>query len=246
MTEILPKLEFIATPEGFKRCKNIIVSSKAGDIDSFKRTLEKALGHYNFLVYYIDPKINYRIPTLFLINNPSETLFNSKGILLKVDFTIYRKSSLEYVKNLVLSMCDLKDNLFEGYDLVFLARSVGLARAYNQLQIETLLVEEYGFKSVYLEDYNIEEQVKIFNNAKVIIGPSGAAWTNIIFCNPEVLLISWLPTNENNFSGYSSLAANFDLRMVFLEAEPNSNEYLQSDYKLSCDRLKKCLEIHLN
>jgi hypothetical protein len=245
ITEILAKLEFIVTPEGFELCKNIIVSSKVLDIDSFKQTLEHALKGYNFVVYYIKPKINYRIPSLFLVNNPSGILFNPKGVLSRVDFSFYRKSSLNYVKNLFLDICDLKSNAFSGYDRVFLARHIKAARPYNQMDVESILVKKYGFTSIFIEDYSIEDQLKIFRQAKVIVGASGAAWTNIIFCNPDVLLISWLPTNAKSFSGYSSLAANFDLNMVFLEAEPIFPDQLHTEYKISCEELMKCIEMHL-
>ncbi|MBE0471874.1 MAG: glycosyltransferase family 61 protein [Methyloprofundus sp.] len=245
MTEILPKLEFIVTPEGFARCKHIIVSSKVRGIDSFQRTLTQALKGYDFVVHYIEPSNNYRIPSLLLVSKPSDILFNSKGVLSRVDFSFYRKGSLDYVKSLVSRICDLEVNAFEGYGRVFLARREGSARNYNQLEVKQLLENQYKFKSVYLEDYKIEDQVKIFSNAKIIAGPSGAAWTNIIFCNPEVLLISWLPTNVKTFSGYSTLAANYDLKMVFVEAEPQTHDQLHTGYKLSCEELTKCIVTHI-
>ena len=55
-------------------------------------------------------------------------------------------------------------------------------------------VEEYmnqlpGFKAIYLENMSFEEQVKYFNNAKLIVCAHGAAMSNLFFCKHETQLI---------------------------------------------------------
>ena len=42
------------------------------------------------------------------------------------------------------------------------------------------------------------EQIYLFNNAKIIIGPHGAAFTNIVFSNPDLNLIEIIPDNHPN------------------------------------------------
>ena len=40
---------------------------------------------------------------------------------------------------------------------------------------------------------NFLEQIYLFNNAKIIIGPHGAAFTNIIFSNPDTNIVEIIP-----------------------------------------------------
>ena len=48
------------------------------------------------------------------------------------------------------------------------------------------------------------EQVYLFNNAKIIIGPHGAAFTNLIFCKKNTKVIEIKPANRpNNFKEIS-------------------------------------------
>lgn len=64
---------------------------------------------------------------------------------------------------------------------VFLSRSHTAHRNYNEDDIFFIL-EKYGFKKIIPEKMSIEDQMALFNNAECIIGGSGAAFSNIIFC----------------------------------------------------------------
>lgn len=88
------------------------------------------------------------------------------------------------------------------------------------------LLDEYlkikyknNFKSLYFENINFEEQVKYFNNAKLIIAVHGAVLSNMMFCKEdativeitcgiewdffkstaEILKLNYVRCNENNF-----------------------------------------------
>jgi capsular polysaccharide biosynthesis protein len=142
-------------------------------------------------------------------------------------------------------MCALEPRSIQAYERVFLARREGSARSYNQNAVERLLLNSYNFTSIYLEDYEIQDQVKIFRNAKAIVGQSGAAWTNILFCAADAFLVSWLPSNIKDFSAYSSLAAKYDLNIFFLEAEQVQDDQLHTEYILCCQLLDNFLALNL-
>lgn len=57
--------------------------------------------------------------------------------------------------------------------------------------IEQHLLETYGdtFKSIYLETIPFEQQVKYFNNAKIIICAHGAGMSNAFFCKENTIMI---------------------------------------------------------
>jgi capsular polysaccharide biosynthesis protein len=70
-----------------------------------------------------------------------------------------------------------------------------------------------------LENLSLSEQAKVFAEASVIIGPSGAAWTGMIFSERPVIGLSWLPTEYEEFSSYSTLANLLGHRLTLTEAK---------------------------
>ena len=48
---------------------------------------------------------------------------------------------------------------------------------------------EKGFKIVTLSNLDFREQIKIFNNADVIVGLHGAAFANLCFCKPGTKVV---------------------------------------------------------
>lgn len=64
-------------------------------------------------------------------------------------------------------------------------------RVIKENEIESLLLQR-GFESVSLEDFSIFEQAQLLNNAKVVIAPHGAGLSNIVFCQPETVVIELL------------------------------------------------------
>lgn len=53
----------------------------------------------------------------------------------------------------------------------------------NETEVEDLLVEQ-GFELVSTDDLSIRSQINIFRNAELILCPTGAAVTNILWCRP--------------------------------------------------------------
>lgn len=72
-------------------------------------------------------------------------------------------------------------------------------RMFNENEVATLL-SKYGFDIVYPEDYSIIDQVALFNGAEIIIGGSGAAFANIIFCNKGCRILCFV-----NYKYYASV-----------------------------------------
>ena len=45
---------------------------------------------------------------------------------------------------------------------------------------------------------NFEDQIYIFNNAKIVISPHGAGLTNLIFCKKGTKILEFKPTTNKN------------------------------------------------
>ncbi|EKU54480.1 PF04577 domain protein [Acinetobacter sp. WC-323] len=90
-----------------------------------------------------------------------------------------------------------------------------------------------------MEDYDFNEQVAIFNNAEFIVGPSGAAWSNIIFCSSGCKAISWLPNHLAKFSIFSTLATLNDCDLKFITTSSDNPNDIHSSYYLDLEEIKK-------
>ena len=55
-----------------------------------------------------------------------------------------------------------------------------------------------GFESYQVGRLDFFEQIYLFNNAEIIIGPHGAAFTNLVFSNPGTNLIEIIPEDHPN------------------------------------------------
>jgi hypothetical protein len=53
-------------------------------------------------------------------------------------------------------------------------------RVLNETEI-TALLEEFGFKRIFIEDYDFAQQVELFRNAEAIVSPHGAGLGGIIY-----------------------------------------------------------------
>lgn len=67
-------------------------------------------------------------------------------------------------------------------------RGMSWRRLINEDEIVTELAKA-GFKTVYLEDMGMEEQILIFQQAEWIVAPNGSALLNLVFADPDVKVL---------------------------------------------------------
>ena len=91
-------------------------------------------------------------------------------------------SLLNEVRDRLLSALDLGTQS-KGENRVFLSREgAGTTRTLvNHAEIETLLVEENGFRKVRMEDLPLEEQIRTIADASEIVAPHGAGLFHTLF-----------------------------------------------------------------
>ncbi len=166
-----------------------------------------------------------------------------EGEEFQANFAAFSKESVEYVRTICLENFDSQQIKVKAESRIFLARKSAIRR-YNEKVILSI-AQKYGFKEVCFEDCNIHEQIFYMRNADYIIGPSGASWTNLIFCHENKTKgLMWLGKVWNDFSVFSTLAkfVNFDLCHYRYDQESPS---FHANYELSVsefeEQLKKLL-----
>jgi hypothetical protein len=60
----------------------------------------------------------------------------------------------------------------------------------NEREIQTVLGSR-GFETVRLEELSVREQAALFASAEVVVGPHGAGFTNLVFCQPGAKIVEF-------------------------------------------------------
>lgn len=116
-------------------------------------------------LYYISD-VNYIVPSHsdYLKGNEKEYIFDKEFTFGMRNELLRFKSRNEFPKR------------------IFITRKNTSHRHFNEDELFAVL-EPYGFEKVAPENYSMEAQMKMFNDAEWIIGGSGAAFTNLMFCS---------------------------------------------------------------
>ncbi|MCT8089474.1 glycosyltransferase family 61 protein [Acinetobacter sp. C_4_1] len=246
--EILPKLIFF---NQLNSIDLILVHENVVKIKSYADSFKLFLNYFNINipVKYVGKNTALRCQELYYMSSFNHVVFNVKG---EYDVNYIRLSDS---KTKLISNVFFKNYIEVGFDnedkfpkKFFIKRGNGISsynrRNYNEEEVSKILIN-LDIKSIFIEDYSFSEQMKLFSNAELIVAPSGAFLTNIIFCKKNTKVVSWLPEKFKNFSAYSTLSSIFEVQMHFVTSESKSEkDALHGEYYLNKELLvNKILEI---
>ena len=116
-----------------------------------------------------------------------------------------RKAATEYIRP-------------NGARKIFISRKkASFSRIVNEAEVARLF-NDNGYEIVCTEDLTYRQQVELFSSAACIVGASGAALTNVVYCNPGAVFGCVIP-KKYNFCIYSSIAHMVGLKELFLDAK---------------------------
>ncbi|MEG0603987.1 MAG: glycosyltransferase family 61 protein [Acinetobacter sp.] len=231
--EIAPKILFLSNQilEDYP-VDCIVCDASIENIESYEKILKTMLKTVNIdlPIVFVNKYHEIYAEEVIYINNLNNVVFNSIKKLSSVKYSHFSVSFLNDIRNILIQSAHPLKTL---YSKIFLARKLDQLRQYNQEEVLSYFKKQ-GFQPVYLEEYSFDEQIALFKHADFIVGPSGAAWTNIIFCKAGCKGISWLSEPLSEFSVFSSLARVFecDLRFV-LTNQIVDDENIHSDYVIN-------------
>lgn len=101
---------------------------------------------------------------------------------------------------------------------IFVSRkNTQTVRLKNEKEVRELFAQS-GFEIVYTEEMTFREQIKCFGQAKCVVAATGAALTNIIFCQPGTVIGCIIPA-QDRFCMYSTIGYILGLKSLFLDAD---------------------------
>lgn len=102
---------------------------------------------------------------------------------------------------------------------LFLTRRKGLRILGNLDEIERL-VSAHGFEIVDLNGMSLDAQIELFSLASLIVAPTGAALTNMLFCPPGTKVIIFMSNHEvTNYYFWSNLGTVMNLDVTTIAGE---------------------------
>ncbi len=131
---------------------------------------------------------------------------------------------------------------FSCGDKIFIDRSESKfnhCKLQNNDEIISFLKSK-GFESYKVGELDFFHQIYLFNNAKIIIGPHGAAHTNIVFCRPETKIIEIIPDNHPS-KKCARLSKILNLNHLRITTPKLENNNINGDIKFSIEDLNKTI-----
>ena len=201
VVEILPQLQYLQELPKTYNDFPILMSEMSQKYGSIKELI--SLFNIEREIIFLPSVSDYVVENLLIISSPNRCCPRIVGSAWSnADYTYCRPESILYIRDLVLNKCN--DSNKEFPKRIFLTPSMK-HRKYNQDDVFERL-KKFGFIKVNPEQMSILEQATVFNNADIIVGPTGATWTNIIFAKHGANALCWMAEEWGDFSSFSNIA----------------------------------------
>jgi len=241
LIEILPKLQTYLDLCLYKKSIKLILPDTVKQNKNFQFLLKSILGDIKVDMVFVSRSFSLKVEKMYHLTPINNILFNERIIGVCINPLHLRYDSLDFIRSKITDF--IYPNIINNKEIInveriFLARKKTRQRDYNQAQIISLLLK-YKFKIVYMEEYDINEQVYLFENAKYIVGPSGAAWTNLIFSKGPCKALTWLPEIVKNFPVFASLADYANVDLYFFNTLSNNYKKVHDNYIIDLELFER-------
>ncbi len=130
------------------------------------------------------------------------------------------------------------------HNRIYISRS-GRRCITNEDELMTLL-QKYDFLIIADKPRTVTEQISMYYNASFIIGPHGASFSNIIWCQPGAHLFElFSPNYAPDFFLYLTKMMGMEYSAYYDGVADNKIDYLEGlveDIYVSIPRLEACLD----
>lgn len=212
----------------------IIVDDIILEVKSLKRIFDILTANLDREVLYIGKKEMVRIHEAYVISpvNKVTAHIKDRDTIYKEDF-IYDDQYLMKLRSKVLSVIPICDNPPQ----IFISRHNVKKRQLNEDEILSC-VSKFGFKKVCPECLTFDEQASLFNTAEWIIGGSGAAFSNLLFCKSGCRVLCIVDSVKYGFPIFTTIAYLVGCKMIYYGNDtdvviPND---IHSDFVVNIDK----------
>ena len=225
--DILPKINIFSKNYNLKEIDYFYISK----LETYQKSTLEILAYDDIKI--IDPNKNRHIQADEIIC--SEHPWYKKGFILEE-----AKKLPEWIVKWISDIFINHGKPFNCNEKIFIDRSESSfshCQFVNNGEIINFLKNK-GFTSYKVGQLSFQEQVYLFNNAKIIIGAHGAAFANLAFCKKNTKIIEIKPKNHPNFvDQHISKIKELDFNLIETDELRNKDE--NGDIFLDTTHLKK-------
>ena len=203
----------------------ILIDEKVKQISSFQSILV-CLNTSKRNVIYLKSDKQYDIKNLYYL----EHINKLSPHVANWDDTSYRHFIYDsYYVNKMSDVC-LRDKSTALFPKRFyISRKNAVHRKFNDDDIAKALVP-YGFQVVYPEEHSFAEQMALFSGAEFIIGGTGAAFANLLFCNKGAKVVIINPiANHIQLPVFSIIAYIRKCQLYYYEPQATKSKSVHAD-----------------
>lgn len=175
-----------------------------------------------------------QVKELYILSEPNVIIPNSfaKGERRTENFA-FDKKVLIYLKETLKSRIPTCTETFPKR--VFLSRKNCAKRKCNEEELMRLLIP-LGFELIETAGLSVAQQIALFSNAECIIGGSGAAFTNLIYCKNGTNAVLFFTGHRNN-TCFSSLGSCIGINTYYAYPEIASQVIHVDYYRINPDTI---------
>jgi len=188
----------------------------------------ESLSQLNIDFKPFDVKYSLKVNTLKAIEVPHVGRFN-EGLM-------------HFFRQMFIDKCG---TVPQPHRLLYVSRSRAKRRRISNEDEVFRLLRLKGFEKVNLEELKLIDQVKLFQQARVVIGCHGAGLTNIMFMQNNQTVIE-LKSNNNNYWCYFSLARVFGLKYYYSLNNGHVVNHRDADIDIDLDALNLLITKAMN
>lgn len=207
----------------------LVLDEQVMKIPQMKEVVE-ALNIDNRKIILIKKNQLLKVNTLYVISEPNVIVPNSfaRGERRTENFA-FDKNALDYLKYTLMKRIPSCDDIYPKR--AFLSRKGCSKRRCNEEELEPVL-SKFGFESLQTGNLTIAQQIALFSNVEHVIGGSGAAFTNLLFCN-EGAKATLFMSGPYNVTCFSSLAIVNHVKTYFAYDSNSNEEIHQKLFRIS-------------
>lgn len=128
------------------------------------------------------------------------------------------------------------------FRLIYISRKdARYRRVINEEEVETFL-QRAGFEIIEMSKLSFFEQIKVCSEAKIVVGPHGAGFSNIVFCQKAKVLEIFAPSYINACYWMLSNQVGNQYFYMLGEEHPGHSSPVWRDFLIDIPKLKKVLE----
>jgi len=197
----------------------VLVDQRCLEVPQYKELLDIA-NYKDYKLIGVDRSWRFSVGEIIYINCPNFIPLNN------VDDKDSRVDDIQFN---ISALCDLRNYFLpyssnrEFHKRIYISRkNASRRRRFNEDAVMQLL-SEFGFETVCPEKLSIPDQISLFNQADWIIGGSGAAFTNLLFCNSGTKVIL-LTKGRGVNSIFSTIACAINVDLVYITEEDTNKD----------------------